>query len=182
MVGLVEGSGCDCCLKWQWPVGALPAKWCPVVLGALVISRRRSGAIAACLRDVATRSRAGAQGDVRRTGHRKNSSRSASPAVDACAGRPWPSFTGGDVPGDAATQRAPARSAQIQGHIALCRKDSAATARAHVASRRSWRSMQSQPVGRLDRQGRFHRREGHDLERLLWPGTGSGDNTGLLQN
>ncbi len=34
----------------------------------------------------------------------------------------------------------------------------------------------------IDRQRRFDRREGHDLERLLWPGTGSGDSTGLLQN
>lgn len=25
-------------------------------------------------------------------------------------------------------------------------------------------------------------REGHDLERLLWPETGCGDSTGLLQN
>jgi len=24
--------------------------------------------------------------------------------------------------------------------------------------------------------------EGHDLERLIWPGTGSGVSTGLLQN
>jgi hypothetical protein len=33
-----------------------------------------------------------------------------------------------------------------------------------------------------DRRSRFDLREGHDLERLLWPGTGSGDSTGLLQN
>ena len=34
----------------------------------------------------------------------------------------------------------------------------------------------------IDRRCRFDLREGHDLERLLWPGTGSGDSTGLLQN
>ena len=34
----------------------------------------------------------------------------------------------------------------------------------------------------VDRRGRFDLTEGHDLERLLWPGTGSGDSTGLLQN
>lgn len=34
----------------------------------------------------------------------------------------------------------------------------------------------------VDRRCRFDLREGHDLERLLWPGTGSGDSTGLLQN
>ena len=34
----------------------------------------------------------------------------------------------------------------------------------------------------IDRRGRFDLREGHDLERLLWPGMGSGDSTGLLQN
>jgi len=34
----------------------------------------------------------------------------------------------------------------------------------------------------VDRQRRFDRREGHDLERLIWPGTGSGVSTGLLQN
>jgi len=33
-----------------------------------------------------------------------------------------------------------------------------------------------------DRRSRFDLREGHDLERLFWPGTGSGDSTGLLQN
>jgi hypothetical protein len=37
-------------------------------------------------------------------------------------------------------------------------------------------------VGRLDRRCRFDLREGHDLERLLWPGMGSGDSTGLPQN
>ena len=36
--------------------------------------------------------------------------------------------------------------------------------------------------GRHDRQCRFDRREGHDLERLIWPRTGSGVSTGLLQN
>jgi hypothetical protein len=34
----------------------------------------------------------------------------------------------------------------------------------------------------VDRRCRFDLREGHDLERLLWPGTGSGDSTGLLKN
>lgn len=34
----------------------------------------------------------------------------------------------------------------------------------------------------VDRRCRFDLREGHDLERLLWPGTGSGNSTGLLQN
>ena len=34
----------------------------------------------------------------------------------------------------------------------------------------------------IDRQRRFDPREGHDLERLLWPGTGSGDSTDLLQD
>ena len=34
----------------------------------------------------------------------------------------------------------------------------------------------------IDRRGRFDLREGHDLERLLWPEAGSGDSTGLLQN
>jgi hypothetical protein len=34
----------------------------------------------------------------------------------------------------------------------------------------------------LDRQFRFDLTEGHDLERLLWPGMGRGDSTGLLQN
>jgi hypothetical protein len=34
----------------------------------------------------------------------------------------------------------------------------------------------------VDRRCRFNLREGHDLERLLWPGRGSGDSTGLLQN
>ena len=34
----------------------------------------------------------------------------------------------------------------------------------------------------VDRQRRFDLREGHDLERLIWPGTGSGVSTGLLQN
>lgn len=35
---------------------------------------------------------------------------------------------------------------------------------------------------RHDRQCRFDRREGHDLERLIWPGTGSGVSTDLLRN
>ena len=30
--------------------------------------------------------------------------------------------------------------------------------------------------------GRFDLREGHDLERLLWPEAGSGGSTGLLEN
>ena len=34
----------------------------------------------------------------------------------------------------------------------------------------------------IDRWCRFDLTEGHDLERLLWPGAGSGDSTGLLQN
>ena len=34
--------------------------------------------------------------------------------------------------------------------------------------------------GRHDRKCRFDRREGHDLERLIWPVTGSGFSTGLL--
>lgn len=34
----------------------------------------------------------------------------------------------------------------------------------------------------FDRQGRFNLREGHDLERLLWPETGGGGSTGPLQN
>ena len=34
----------------------------------------------------------------------------------------------------------------------------------------------------VDRRCRFDLREGHDLERLLWPGTGSGGSTGLLEN
>ncbi len=34
----------------------------------------------------------------------------------------------------------------------------------------------------MNRLRRFDRREGHDLERLLWPGTGSGDSTGLQRN
>lgn len=34
----------------------------------------------------------------------------------------------------------------------------------------------------VDRRRRFDLREGHDLERLLWPEAGSGDSTGLLQN
>lgn len=33
----------------------------------------------------------------------------------------------------------------------------------------------------VDRRCRFDLREGHDLERLLWPGTGSGGSTGLLE-
>jgi hypothetical protein len=33
-----------------------------------------------------------------------------------------------------------------------------------------------------DRRCRFDLREGHDLERLIWPRTGSGVSTGLLQN
>lgn len=37
-------------------------------------------------------------------------------------------------------------------------------------------------VDGVDRRSRFDRREGHDLERLLWPGAGSGDSTGLLPN
>jgi hypothetical protein len=40
----------------------------------------------------------------------------------------------------------------------------------------------SAAAGGVDRRCRFDLREGHDLERLLWPGTGSGDSTGLLQN
>ena len=36
--------------------------------------------------------------------------------------------------------------------------------------------------GRHDRRCRFDQREGHDLERLLWPVAGSGGSTGLLQN
>lgn len=34
----------------------------------------------------------------------------------------------------------------------------------------------------VDRRCRFDLREGHDLERLLWPDAGSGYSTGLLQN
>jgi hypothetical protein len=33
-----------------------------------------------------------------------------------------------------------------------------------------------------DRRSRFDPREGHDLERLLWPGTNGGDGTSLLQH
>lgn len=33
-----------------------------------------------------------------------------------------------------------------------------------------------------DRRHRFDLKEGHDLERLLWPGTGCGNSAGLLQN
>jgi hypothetical protein len=37
------------------------------------------------------------------------------------------------------------------------------------------------PVSK-DRQRRFDQREGHDLERLIWPGPGCGVSTGLLLN
>ena len=68
--------------------------------------------------------------------------------------------------------------------------------RATVSCARSCRQNASMAIRRTDRKvkqtlpsrtaltdgGRFDLREGHDLERLLWPGTDSGDSTGLLQN
>jgi hypothetical protein len=50
--------------------------------------------------------------------------------------------------------------------------------------RRSGSKVESESAARDggDRRHRFDLKEGHDLERLLWPGTGYGNSTGLQQN